>query len=121
MVVDGDIVVDLDMPGDDDFDGGVDADAFADFGTKEAEHGVSKAGHGGGAGFPEEELADSPEGSDDFGFEGPGRFAWWLLERYFRRGCIFGGVGGLICIWLVVLWRVHLVWLIWESSFGCVC
>lgn len=69
VVMDGDMVIDLDMPGDDDFDGGVDADAFADFGAEESEHGVSEAGHGGGAWFPEEEFADSPEGTDNFGFE----------------------------------------------------
>ena len=59
--MDGDLVFDVDVPGDDDFDGGVDSDAFSDFGAEESEQGVAEAGHGGGGDSPEEDLAECPD------------------------------------------------------------
>ena len=77
--VDGDGVTDLDVPRDDDLDGGMDADAFADLGSEEAEHGVPESDHWGWGQAPEDEFADAPECPDNLGFERPRGLAGWFV------------------------------------------
>lgn len=84
--MDGDPISDVDVPGNNDFDGRVDADSFAYFGAEESEHRIAESGHGWGGDAPEDELTKCPQNAGNAGFDRPRGASGGLYGRDFRRG-----------------------------------